>query len=247
MRLVAADLPAVDLHKPDCMPRPTENMSILLPRNSATAIASRQSAKCSRLIRGWQCRHLRAIVLIAAGYALFCTFVQRLAYNRSQQPPTARRTAANPRRLWPRSSDSRKHATKSAIAPHIVDDDGKSLWVSPTNGKPLNLALPCRPARKSSSPCDPPHCSNIPKEKKYPRPLGPTGQRGLRMRRTCDHSQLSGMDQLIIGCQVNERRQLALRYVVACHEAITREALLDARLHGAEQKHIDGKTYWLGE
>src|SRR4051812_35586331 len=85
---------------------------------------------------------MRTFWLIVGG-VLACLIVAILVANRNISSESSQRIEIAPQPKTPVVAAKPQHielAPKAADnPPPIVDDDGKTLWVSPTNGKPLGL------------------------------------------------------------------------------------------------------------
>jgi hypothetical protein len=135
-----------------------------------------------------------------------------------------------------------KNKAKNA-KPQAAESDTKSLWVSPTNGKPLNLGY-LSPGAQIIGVLRPHSLLAHPEADKIRAALGPEGQRGIEAIEKVTVARLSSIDQLVIGAQANSAGQWLVTYVVRTEKPIPRDALL-ARLPGATEKIEEDQTYWL--
>ncbi len=127
--------------------------------------------------------------------------------------------------------------------PTLVDDDGKTLWVSPTHGRPLDLAY-LSPGAQVIAALRPAAMLKHPEAEKVRAALGPSGQAGIVLVEQITGTRLANMERLLIGGQVTSDGKWLVTFVVHATNPISRNALL-AKLPGAAEKDHDGKNYWL--
>jgi hypothetical protein len=218
-------------------PLPTEKLSN--PR--AIASPSTQRPRKRWLILGGVLACI-SIVLVAAAWALLGgpketspPTVSNLAEPQPQQPKP---TAVADKKPKPRDKKSAKKANVPTLA-----DDSKALWVSPTNGKPLNLGY-LSPGAQIIGVLRPAVLLEHPEADKIRAALGPAGQRAIEAIEKATIAHLKSMEQLIIGGQVTSAGKWLVTFVVHTKKVIPREALV-ANLTGATEKSENGQTYWL--
>ncbi|HEX4415004.1 MAG TPA: hypothetical protein VH107_15315 [Lacipirellulaceae bacterium] len=142
--------------------------------------------------------------------------------------------------------DSPKHAPPTAPAanePTIVDDDGKSLWVSPTHGPPLDLAY-LSPGAQIIIALRPADLLKRPDAEKIRTALGPLGAQAIETVEHVTTIPINEIDHLVVGCQISSAGAWSLTYVVHAARPIPRDALL-AKLKDATGKDHEGKKYTL--
>jgi hypothetical protein len=127
--------------------------------------------------------------------------------------------------------------------PAIVDDDGKSLWVSPTDGKPLDLAY-LAPGAQIILALRPAEILKQGEGSKIRASLGPPGQQAIEAIERVTTMPLAGMEQLLVGCQISSSGEWSVTYVVHAARPISRESLV-AKLPNIKGKDHDGKKYAL--
>lgn len=135
----------------------------------------------------------------------------------------------------------KKNATKEKEP--LIDDDGKTLWVSPTSGRPLDLGY-LSPGAQIIGVLRPAALLKHPEGEKVRAALGPEGQRVMEYIEQLTGMHLSDMEQLIIGGQAMSDGKWIVTFVVRSTNAIPRDVLI-GKLNGAVEKNHDGKSYWL--
>jgi hypothetical protein len=127
--------------------------------------------------------------------------------------------------------------------PTIVDDDGKSLWVSPTDGKPLDLGY-LAPGAQIILALRPAELLKQGESAKIRAALGPLGQEAIQTVERMTTIPLADIEQLLVGCQISSSGEWSVTYVVHAAKPISRESLV-AKLPNIERKDRDGKKYAL--
>ncbi len=107
----------------------------------------------------------------------------------------------------------------------------RSIWVTL---RPAQIIVALRPETLAKHP----------EGKKLLAAAGPIGD---RLQKYLNDVLLkpAGVEHLLIGCELKSDGTWHVTLVAHLTGDQTAEQHFDARLHGAEQKHIDGKTYWL--
>ena len=221
-------------------PRVAENMS-----NPYAASAVSAAPPKSRQLALWlhlaSVLALAAIVVVVAGCDETSDAEKPVsaAENRpdESQPKQSEPVAA------PRKTTPQKNRDSKSSEPPLVDDDGKTLWVSPTHGRPLKLAY-LSPGAQLIAVLRPAALLKHPEGEKVRAALGPNGQSQIDFVEQTTGVHLADMAQLIIGGQVTSDGKWLVTFVVHATNPISQDALL-AKLPGATEKSEDGKTYWL--
>jgi hypothetical protein len=125
----------------------------------------------------------------------------------------------------------------------LVDDDGKTLWASPTNGKPLDLAyLP--PGAQVMISIRPAALVKHAESEKILGAFEPIGQQAVEYIEHATTVALSDMERLVVGCQATSEGKWQATLVVYASRPIAGESLA-AKLPGAREKEHAGKKYWV--
>ncbi|HVT28500.1 MAG TPA: hypothetical protein VHE81_10850 [Lacipirellulaceae bacterium] len=209
------------------------------PATQAKAPSNSESRKRSRwrIVGG----ALVAAAIIAIGWhALFGTSPSDVADPGRHQPPVKEVATAPPK---PRKVQLKKKRGAARSAPVLIDDDGRALWISPTHGKPLNLAY-LSPGAQIIVALRPQTIANHPEGKKLLAAAGPIGH---QWQKYLDDALLSpaGLRRLLIGCELKSDGTWHVTLVAQLSGTETAQQHIDARLHGAVQKRRGGATYWL--
>ncbi len=167
-----------------------------------------------------------------------------------ESPPSTQSPSVQPQPQPPKptvvsekkSPPQAKKPAKNTNSPKPADDS-KTLWASPTDGRPLNLGY-LSPGAQIIAVLRPAALLAHPEADKIRAALGPAGQRGVESVEKATIARLTSMEQLIIGGQVTSAGKWLVTFVVHTKKAIPREALV-ARLTGATEKNEEGQTYWL--
>jgi hypothetical protein len=130
-----------------------------------------------------------------------------------------------------------------AEVPTIVDDDGKTLWVSPTHGKPLDLAY-LSPGAQIILALRPANLLKLADGAKIRAALGPLGQQAIETVEQVTTIPFNEIERLLIGCQISSAGEWSINFVVHAARPISRESLL-AKLKDAIEKDHEGKKYFL--
>jgi hypothetical protein len=144
-------------------------------------------------------------------------------------------------------ADNKKKATQKKPGkkpkPQTAVSDTKSLWVSPTNGSPLNLGY-LSPGAQIIGVLRPHALLAHPEAEKIRAALGPEGQHAVEGIEKVTIAKLASIDQLVIGAQANSAGEWLVTFVIRTEKPIPRDALL-ARLPGATEKTQEDHSYWL--
>ena len=111
----------------------------------------------------------------------------------------------------PSHPPAKRHSTREK--PPLVDDDGKTLWVSPTHGSPLDLAY-LSPGAQIIAVLRPAALLQHPEGEKVRAALGPTGQAEIKFVEQMTGMRLTDMEQLIVGCQASSDGKWMVTFVV---------------------------------
>src|SRR5262245_16821019 len=125
--------------------------------------------------------------------------------------------------------------------PMLVDDDGKSLWNSPTHGKPLNLGW-LSPGAQIIAVLRPAALVKHPEGEKILAALGPDGKLGVEYIEKSTTLLISEIEQLIIGAQTASDGKWSLTFVAHVSNPISSEGL-KTKLTGAIEAGHAGNTY----
>lgn len=125
----------------------------------------------------------------------------------------------------------------------VIDDDGKTLWESPTSGKPLDLAY-LAPGAQIIVALRPAELLKSAEGEKVRAALGPLGQSGIEYVEQTTGLPLAEMDRLVVGCQVTSESKWLTTLVVHAEKPVTRE-WFESKFTGATEKEHSGKNYWL--
>lgn len=137
----------------------------------------------------------------------------------------------------------KKQAAAPPAKPVVVDDDGRSPWVSPTHGPAINLGW-LSPGAQVITVLRPAVLVKNPEGDKIRAALGPLGKDGIDFVERVTKMSLANMDQLIIGGRAASDGAWQLTFVVRPTRPIPAEAL-SKHLENATKKEVDDKTYWL--
>lgn len=154
------------------------------------------------------------------------------------QPPKS----TTPPDLMPQLEPVSESAPEEDPSP-VIDDDGKTLWESPTSGKPLDLAY-LAPGAQIIVALRPAELLKSAEGEKVRAALGPLGQSGIEYVEQSTGIPLADMDRLVVGCQVTSESKWLTTLVVRASKPVTQE-WLTASFSGAAEKEHFGKKYWL--
>lgn len=124
-----------------------------------------------------------------------------------------------------------------------IDDDGKTLWTSPTSGKPLDLAF-LSPGAQVVVSLRPAALLKHPEGEKIQAALGPLGTSAVEVVERVTSVPLAEMDRFVVGLQTTADSQWIPTFVVYSAKPISREAILAKQSETAGKEHA-GKSYWL--
>ncbi len=125
----------------------------------------------------------------------------------------------------------------------LVDDDGKTLWESPTDGKPLHLAyLP--PGVQIIIAARPADLLKHSEGAIIRAALGPLGQEAISYLERITTLPLNDIEQLLLGCQITGQGKWLITIVAHTANPISRDSLI-AKLPKTTEKDHGGKKYWL--
>jgi hypothetical protein len=124
---------------------------------------------------------------------------------------------------------------------NLIDDDGKTLWDSPTHGHPLKLAyLP--PGCQIILAVRPAELLALPEGKQTILALGPTATSAIQSVQKSIGIPLHDIEQLLIGWQVTPAGAWDTTLVVTAKPAATRQAFESHRTGASPEQH-DDETY----
>jgi hypothetical protein len=153
----------------------------------------------------------------------------------------------------PSSTDSRSSADQSAKSSGesgLIDDDGKTLWESPTHGRPLKLAyLP--PGCQIILAVRPADFAAQPDAEKVVTTLGPIGVRVVQFVKKTVDIPLRDVEQLLVGWQVTHEGNWETALVVGATPEATAKAFDAQRANAAAEQNDDegylvagDRAYW---
>jgi hypothetical protein len=182
-----------------------------------------------------------AIVLIIAGRGVI------LGPSEQSHPTTGPKDAE--KQLLPEKSAADSSAKQTAplvtvkAEPTVIDDDGKTLWVSPTSGPPLDLAY-LAPGTQIIVAIRPAALLKHAEGAKIRAALGPVGQRAAEFLEKSTGHSLAEMERIAVGCQATSEGKWLVTLIVHLLEPISRDKLT-AKFSGAEEKSHGNTKYWL--
>jgi hypothetical protein len=146
-------------------------------------------------------------------------------------------------RMVPRSRQTDDVGSAERDDRALVDDDGRTLWASPTAGKPLDIShLP--PGVQIIVAVRPEAIAAHPEGEKVLAALGPLGERGLQLLAQAVPSP-RGVERCIIGCQANSQGRWQTTLVVQLSDVETAQSYVEKRLPGATEKRNGENRYFL--
>jgi hypothetical protein len=153
----------------------------------------------------------------------------------------------------PLPADSRASADQSAKSSGesgLIDDDGKTLWESPTHGRPLKLAyLP--PGCQIILAVRPADFAAQPEAETVVTALGPVGAHAIQFVKKTVGIPLRDVEQLLVGWQVTREGNWDTALVVSAKPEATAKAFDARRENGAAEQHDEenyivagDRAYW---
>jgi hypothetical protein len=152
-----------------------------------------------------------------------------------EPPPIAAKTDSAETKI----ADTKR--SESPVDGALVDDDGKTLWTSPTDGEPLDLAY-LAPGAQVFICLRPAELLKNAESEKIRTALGPEGQRAIAAIEQAAHLELEEMEQLTIGCQMTSDNAWTSTIVVHTNKPLSVD-LLQNKLFDAVKKEHKGKKY----
>ena len=123
---------------------------------------------------------------------------------------------------------------------NLIDDDGTTLWASPTSGRPLDLAyLP--PGSQIILAVRPADLSKHGEGAKVLAALGPLGQRAIQYLESAMFLRIGDMESLVISCQATSSGEWLTAMVAHVRTPYSLEPL--TKLSGATTQSHAGKKY----
>jgi hypothetical protein len=221
------------------MNKPSPKQSVR-PVAAAPPAPRRKSRKKNELLVVGGILGVLAICLVIAGRDVIFGTSQPADSPHARQPngvqPKSTTTTAQP------STAAANDVPAAAPSPDI-DDDGKTLWTSPTNGKPLDLAfLP--PGQQLVVSLRPAALLKHSEGEKIQAALGPLGMSAVESVERITGMQLAEMDRLVVGLQTSAGSVWIPTFVVRSTTPLSREAILAKQSETTAKEHA-GKSYWL--
>ncbi len=125
----------------------------------------------------------------------------------------------------------------------LIDDDGQTLWTSPTHGQRLNLAyLP--PGSQIIFALRPAALAAHPEGVKVVTALGPLGKRGVEWSKQMTGMALRDIDQLLVGSQAASDGTWNVSLVVRTKAAID-AAQIASKFPEGEKRDQSGQEVWV--
>jgi hypothetical protein len=188
---------------------------------------------------------LFAAVLAIAGRDLFLEPAPPASSERSQtvRAPRSKFLADHP----PRSDretfpDVNSGPDESAL----VDDDGQTLWMSPTAGQPLDLGfLP--PGVQLIFAIRPQSLARHPEGEKVLAALGPAGEQGMHDVEQTTGVPFRDMDRLTIGCQIDHAGNWSTTLVASLYEPVSSEQLRAKTGNATDGRRADQPYFVSGD
>jgi hypothetical protein len=126
---------------------------------------------------------------------------------------------------------------------NLIDDDGRTMWASPTSGPPLDLAyLP--PGSQIILALRPADLAKHGEGAKVLASLGPLGARGIEYVEGVTRLPWAEIERLLISCQATSAGQWQIALVAYVNEPLTRQQMLERLPDATTKRHARGE-YWL--
>ncbi|MEX0611342.1 MAG: hypothetical protein WD229_04405, partial [Pirellulales bacterium] len=133
-------------------------------------------------------------------------------------------------------------AVSSSTQALLVDDDGRTLWASPTDGTPLDLAyLP--PGVQIAVALRVEAISKHREGEKVRAALGPLGERAIEFAEQVTHVKWPNMKELVAGFQTSSDGRWHPTFVIHTEDGASLP--LPAGLDVATEKEHGGEPYWI--
>jgi hypothetical protein len=198
---------------------------------------------------GRQAGNLRNLLLILCG-VLICSSVGLLFVgpNRSVPPtkvPVGRDSAPQETHRMGDAANSPLQSAEPAVTEHgqtvtLVDDDGKTLWGSPTNGPPLDAAYLAAGAQIIMS-MRPQALMQHEEGAKSIATLGPLGEQGVASLEGHSYVPFAQIDRLLVGSQASGEGRRPTSTVIRTAQPLTLGKL--SRMHGRSTSEYRDQTY----
>ncbi len=193
-------------------------------------------------------RQKRSKWLVVGGMLIFLLFAAAIvAWDLSRSTgggPASRTRDAEPPspRLAPVVDNGKTGNPSSASAREqtSVEDDGQTLWESPTSGQPIDLAY-LSPGAQIIVVLRPEALAKHPEGEKVLASLGPLGERPMQFFNAALNNH-SGLEQCVVGCLTRSDGSWQTTLVVQFSSGTT-AAQYVAQLPGAETKKYNDSSY----
>jgi hypothetical protein len=139
-----------------------------------------------------------------------------------------------------RNQTATVQTTASSTDDSLIDDDGKTLWVSPTDGPPIDLGY-LSPGAQIVVALRPADIARHPESQRILSALGPLGQRVKASLEQLAKVELPKLNQLVIGVETRSNGAPLLTLVIRASETLTLEKL--ARSTGQKPRREDSGEY----
>jgi len=127
----------------------------------------------------------------------------------------------------------------------LIDDDGKTLWESPTHGQPLDLGY-LAPGAQIIVALRPAELLNNAEGEKIRAALGPLGQAGIEYVERATGLPLAKIERLLVGCQSTSEGIWNTTLVAHAATPFTRDWLTSKFADVREKEHA-GSKYWIAD
>ncbi|MCI0333850.1 MAG: hypothetical protein L0228_11585 [Planctomycetes bacterium] len=168
------------------------------------------------------------------------------------QSSMGRRSNVPPRDATPRQAENRETVadrsdgtTTNVLEPPTdrvtaIDDDGQTLWASPTDGPPIDVAY-LSPGAQIVVVMRPKEIIEHPEGKKVIAALGPTGEDAISLAEKLTNVPLVDMQRFVVGWQALSDGKWQATLVVRADHVAVQNAL--ANLTGVVEKKHSDQTY----
>jgi hypothetical protein len=195
-------------------------------------------------------REARRLIALATLAIAGCGAPDTPAEVPSAEPPTrvvTRQNAAesHPHQELPAAELPNAAAPSPMAESNLVDDDGKTLWDSPTHGRPLSVAyLP--PGCQLILAMRPAELLERPEGERMVAALGPIGERAVRFVERTARIPLRDVERLMVGWQTTRDGAWDTTLVVTAKPATMTRAIDALRASAAPQER-DGEKYLMAD
>jgi hypothetical protein len=192
----------------------------------------------------------RRLVAIAALAIAGCGTADAPIERPSAEPPVRAATPPSPAESQPRREQHAAESPKAAaslpnVESNLVEDDGKTLWESPTHGRPVSVAyLP--PGCQIILAMRPAELLGNAEGEKMVAALGPVGERAVQSVERSSGMPLRDVEHLLIGWQLTRDGAWDTTLVVTAKPAAVTKATEATRATAISQER-DGEKYLVAD